>query len=167
MADPFSLHVDFPNAGEVTFNRARVRRAFIRIGQNVLRDARRLVARRAISHAGEAPGYRTGALAKSLGYYVPKASGKRSGFMARIAPNQKNGKGSRHITGDFYPAYLYYGVRRGAKRGKKHKGGSSGGNGWKLAPRKNFMAQALADQRYQTQRLLYTELKRSVRLKKK
>ncbi|HDL8228965.1 TPA: hypothetical protein PXQ64_004727, partial [Yersinia enterocolitica] len=59
------LHVDFDKETEITFNKARVRRAFVSVGQNVLRESRRLVARRAISKAGESPGYRTGRLAKS------------------------------------------------------------------------------------------------------
>ena len=43
------LHIDFPKAPDLNFNRARVRRAFISIGRQLLRDARRKVSRRAIS----------------------------------------------------------------------------------------------------------------------
>ncbi|MCZ5296728.1 hypothetical protein O5703_25955, partial [Escherichia coli] len=78
---------------EMRFNRARVRRAFVTIGQRHMRDARRLVMRRARSAPGENPGYQTGRLARSIGYMVPRASKKRAGFMTRIAPNQRNGKG--------------------------------------------------------------------------
>ncbi|EFB7542779.1 hypothetical protein E4J12_23865, partial [Escherichia coli] len=115
MATSF-LHVDFQQPAEMRFNRARVRRAFVTIGQRHMRDARRLVMRRARSAPGENPGYQTGRLARSIGYMVPRASKHRPGFMARIAPNQRNGEGNRRITGDFYPAFLFYGVRRGAKR---------------------------------------------------
>lgn len=52
------LHVDFQQPAEMRFNRARVRRAFVTIGQRHMRDARRLVMRRARSAAGENPGYR-------------------------------------------------------------------------------------------------------------
>ena len=45
MATPF-FHVDFEQPNEMRFNRARVRRAFIHIGQRHMRDARRLVMRR-------------------------------------------------------------------------------------------------------------------------
>lgn len=100
MAEPF-LHVDFQQPNEMRFNRARVRRAFIRIGQVHMRDARRLVMQRGRSSPGENPGYQTGRLAKSIGYKVPKASDRRPGFMARIAPNQKNGQGNRRIKGIF------------------------------------------------------------------
>jgi len=132
------LHVDFQQPAEMRFNRARVRRAFITIGQRHMRDARRLVIRRARSAPGENPGYQTGRLARSIGYMVPRASKHRPGFMARIAPNQRNGEGNRRITGDFYPAFLFYGVRRGAKRRRSHHRGASGGSGWRLAPRNNF-----------------------------
>lgn len=102
MATPF-FHVDVQQPAEMRFNRARVRRAFVTIGQRHMRDARRLVMRRARSAPGENPGYQTGRLARSIGYMVPRASKKRAGFMTRIAPNQRNGKGNRMISGDFYP----------------------------------------------------------------
>ena len=35
------LHVDFQQPAEMRFNRARVRRAFVTIGQRHMRDARR------------------------------------------------------------------------------------------------------------------------------
>lgn len=79
------LHVDFQQPAEMRFNRARVRRAFVTIGQRHMRDARRLVMRRARSAPGENPGYQTGRLARSIGYMVPRASKHRPGFMARIA----------------------------------------------------------------------------------
>ncbi|WP_413722692.1 hypothetical protein ACL2XG_05340 [Sodalis sp. RH24] len=157
------LHVDFPNAETVTFNKARVRRAFVSIGQKLLAESRRIVARRAISKAGEMPGFQSGALAKSVGFYVPRPSGSRPGFMVRIAPNQKRGKGSKPIDGEFYPAYLFYGVRAGARRNKKHKKGSSGGDGWRMAPRGNFMTQALLNKREWSETVLFNALRDSVK----
>ncbi len=53
------LHVDFQQPAEMRFNRARVRRAFVTIGQRHMRDARRLVMRRARSAPGENPGQRS------------------------------------------------------------------------------------------------------------
>lgn len=61
MATPF-FHVDVQQPAEMRFNRARVRRAFVTIGQRHMRDARRLVMRRARSAPGENPGYQTGRL---------------------------------------------------------------------------------------------------------
>lgn len=93
------LHVDFVQPEELVFNRARMRRAFVKIGQAHMRDARRLVMKRGRSKPGENPSYRTGQLARSIGYYVPRASKKRPGLMVKIAPNQKNGEGNRHTAG--------------------------------------------------------------------
>ncbi|SWY00433.1 Uncharacterised protein [Klebsiella pneumoniae] len=157
------LHVDFEQPPELVFNRARMRRAFVRIGQTHMRDARRLVMHRGRSAPGENPAYRTGKLARSIGYYVPRASKRRAGLMVKIAPNQKNGEGNRHISGDFYPAFLFYGVRRGAKRKKGHHRGASGGSGWRLAPRNNYMADVLERRRSWTRYVLSRELRKSLR----
>ncbi|KEN09245.1 lexA DNA binding domain protein [Escherichia coli 7-233-03_S3_C3] len=108
-------------------------------------------------------GYQTGRLARSIGYMVPRASKHRPGFMARIAPNQRNGEGNRRITGDFYPAFLFYGVRRGAKRRRSHHRGASGGSGWRLAPRNNFMVETLEKNRSWTRYFLARELRKSLK----
>lgn len=162
MATPF-FHVDVQQPAEMRFNRARVRRAFVTIGQRHMRDARRLVMRRARSAPGENPGYQTGRLARSIGYMVPRASKKRAGFMTRIAPNQRNGKGNRMISGDFYPAFLFFGVRGGAKRRRSHHRGASGGSGWRLAPRNNFMVETLEKNRSWTRYFLARELRKSLK----
>ncbi|HAN8568488.1 TPA: hypothetical protein IGM80_005081, partial [Escherichia coli] len=112
---------------------------------------------------GENPGYQTGRLARSIGYMVPRASKHRPGFMARIAPNQRNGEGNRHITGDFYPAFLFYGVKRGAKRRRSHHRGASGGRGWRLAPRNNFMVETLEKNHSWTRYFLARELRKSLK----
>ncbi len=117
------LHVDFEQPETLVFNRARLRRAFVCIGQVHMRDARRPVMKRGRSGPGDNPSYRTGKLARSIGYYVPRASSRRPGLMVKIAPNQKNGEGNRPISGAFYPVFLFYGVRRGAKRKKGITGG--------------------------------------------
>jgi len=166
MAKPL-LHVEFKQPDELVFNRARMRKAFIKIGQVHMRDARRLVMNRARSNPGDNPGYRTGQLARSIGYYVPRASSRRPGLMVRIAPNQKRGEGNRLIEGDFYPAFLFYGVRRGAKRKKSHHKGKSGGSGWKVAPRNNFMTQVLENRKSWTRYILSRELRKSLRPQRK
>lgn len=112
---------------------------------------------------GVEPQYQTGRLARSIGYMVPRASKHRPGFMARIAPNQRNGEGNRRITGDFYPAFLFYGVRRGAKRRRSHHRGASGGSGWRLAPRNNFMVETLEKNRSWTRYFLARELRKSLK----
>lgn len=157
------LHVDFQNAKTLEFDRRKVRQSFVSIGKDVQREARRLVSRRAVSKAGEIPGEQTGALAKSIGFYVPRASKNRPGFMAIVRPNQPRGQDLQRLPDPFYPAFLFYGVRRGAKRGKSHQAGASGGSPWRIEPRKNFMAQALINQRYQIQHKLFMSLKNSVK----
>ncbi|EQB6527013.1 hypothetical protein ACYRY4_004420, partial [Yersinia enterocolitica] len=142
------------------------RNAFAKVGRGVQDDARRLVARRAISKAGEAPGTRTGGLSRSIGYKVPTPSDGRPGFMVRIAPNQKGGRRATRLPSgdddDFYPAFLFYGVKRKAKRGRSHRKGASGGSGWKIAPRKNFMTEALSNRRSWAEKVLFNALKKSV-----
>lgn len=157
------LHVDFELPEDLVFNRARIRRAFVKIGQVHMRDARRLVMNRGRSQPGDNPSYQTGKLARSIGYYVPRASKRRPGLMVKIAPNQKNGEGNRHIEGEFYPAFLFYGVRRGAKRKKGHHRGASGGSGWRIAPRNNFMTEVLERRRNCTRDVLSSELRKSLR----
>ncbi|STO65355.1 prophage protein [Escherichia coli] len=116
-----------------------------------------------VAQPGENPGYQTGRLARSIGYMVPRASKKRAGFMTRIAPNQRNGKGNRMISGDFYPAFLFFGVRGGAKRRRSHHRGASGGSGWRLAPRNNFMVETLEKNRSWTRYFLARELRKSLK----
>jgi len=166
MAKPL-LHVDFQQPKDLVFNRAKMRRAFIQIGQVHMRDARRLVMRRGRSAPGEYPGFRTGRLARSIGYYVPRASKSRPGLMVRIAPNQKRGEGNRLIDGDFYPAFLFYGVKRGSKRKKSHHKGKSGGNGWRVAPRKNYMTEVLEARKTWTRYVLTRALRTSLRPERK
>ncbi|CNK49255.1 Uncharacterised protein [Yersinia intermedia] len=160
------LHVDFDKPKELEFNQKMVRNAFAKVGRGVQDDARRLVARRAISKAGEAPGTRTGGLSRSIGYKVPTPSDGRPGFMVRIAPNQKGGRRATRLPSgdddDFYPAFLFYGVKRKAKRGRSHRKGASGGSGWKIAPRKNFMTEALSNRRSWAEKVLFNALKKSV-----
>lgn len=160
------LHVDFPDAQEIRFNKARVRRAFVDVGRTLLRDNRRAVARRAISSAGQAPGYQSGDLAKSIGYFVPRATANRPGFMVKLSHNKGEGA-SKDIPSDgFYPAYLFYGVRRGAQRAKSHRKGASGGSSWRITPRQNYFAKTLKNRSYEIQRTLFTALRASVRPEK-
>lgn len=174
------IHVDYPGAKVPDFDRKKVRRAFFVIGKAIQEEARSLISRQHGSQPGEDPGYYSGAMARSIGYFVPNASGRRPGFMVRIAPNQKRGRNATRMTikdgpnsSGFYPAYLYYGVKRQAKiktrRTKKgdltrmRTRGGSGGDGWRIAPRKNYMTEALMNKKYWTERVLFTALRRAVK----
>ena len=57
--------------------------------------------------------------------------------MVRIMPDKSAGMK------DYYPAYLHYGVRSGAVRTRGHRRQEDRGRGWRIAPRKNFMEDAL------------------------
>ncbi|EGT5654209.1 hypothetical protein JD793_000266 [Citrobacter braakii] len=164
------VHVDFQGMKTIDFNRRIVRRAFGKIGQVIQKDARNRISQRHGSRPGEDPGYWSGATARSIGYYVPRATGSRPGFMVKIAPNQKRGRGMTPLklhegpgSSGFYPAYLFYGVRRGAVRTKSHHKGASGGSGWRIAPRGNYMTAALANKKYWTERTLFNALRRAVK----
>jgi hypothetical protein len=77
-----------------------------------------------VSEPGEYPGRDTGTLWRSI-----KSKVSRSGFLVRIAPQKTPEMGK-----DFYPAFLWYGVRR--------KGGAEG-SGWRIEARANYMTEAL------------------------
>lgn len=162
MADG-SLHIDFQQSGNVVFDKRMVRRAFIGIGQEHLSVARRLIASRNRSQPGQNPGSESGQLSGSIGFYVPNATSRRPGFMVRIAPNQKRGRGkTASITGDYYPAFLMHGVKRGARRQRRHNRGASGGSGWRIAPRNNFMNESLEHLAPWTRYVLAQALRRAL-----
>ncbi|RDT63694.1 hypothetical protein DXF97_33030, partial [Klebsiella pneumoniae] len=56
----------------------------------------------------------------------------------------------------------FYGVRRGAKRKKSHHRGASGGSGWRVAPRNNYMTEVLDKRRSWTRYVLSRELRKSL-----
>lgn len=110
--------VDTSGFKVVKLEKREVRRALVKSGQLVRKSARRLVSRRAVSGAGQFPGKRTGTLARSIRYKVSKP-----GLLVRVLPFKIAGMK------EFYPAFLHYGVRG------------------RIAPRKNYMTEALEDQR--------------------
>ena len=120
-----------------------------------MRKAGRLVMQRAqmnLALARDDEGYpvnRTGATLNSISFRVSK-----SGFLVRVAPKKTS------AMKEYYPAYLYYGVKRGArlsrlKAGEQHTGKrrrdgirlreARRNNDWLIAPRDNYMADALQD----------------------
>lgn len=104
----------------IDFDGKRIRKTMRLLGREVQKEARRLVARRAISGAGDYPGRQTGAMWRAIKYRVSKP-----GFLVRIQPDKTEEMGK-----DFYPAYLNYGSK---KRN--------------LAKRRNFMTDALESRR--------------------
>ena len=129
-----------------------------------MRKAGRLVMQRAqmnLALARDDEGYpvnRTGATLHSISFRVSK-----SGFLVRVAPKKTS------AMKEYYPAYLFYGVKRGArlsrlKAGEKHttKRRREGirlrearrNNEWLIAPRDNYMADALQDSNSEVQAIL-------------
>lgn len=124
MSNPkLETNVTIDGFSRIDFDRRKVRKGMGRIGRDVQKESRRLIARRAISGAGEYPGRKTGTLWRAVKYKV-----SRAGFMVVVRPTK---------TADmdfFYPAVLHYGSE---KRNIK--------------ARKNFMTDAL-DNRNQNAR---------------
>lgn len=113
------IHETIEGHSRIDFDKAKVRRALRSLGRDVQKTARRLVARRAISQAGDYPGRQSGELWRGIKYRV-----SRSGFLVKIMPEKTPTMDA------YYPAFLHYGV---AKRN--------------LAPRRNYMTDALASRR--------------------
>lgn len=127
------LHIDrFDSYGKLDFDKKQIRIAMRLAGKEVQGAAKRLVGQSRTSKRDQYPGKKTGVLQRAIKYKV-----SRSGFMTVVMPYKTS------QMKDYYPAYLYNGVRNGAKRGKSHKAGASGGSGWRIAPRSNYMQDAL------------------------
>ena len=132
------------------FNRRKVRAGFRRAGQIVAAEAKMqlILARGSNGY----PVYRTGRLVDSI-----KAKVSRPGFMVKVSPTKAPDMP------EFYPAYLFYGVRQGARvrglpkgkgRGKSNRRGrgerqaavaARRSTGWRISPRANYMVNALED----------------------
>ena len=134
----FSVHVEGESLDRADFDKKRVRKIMRTVGQKVQTDARRLVSRRAVSKGGQYPGRRSGTLFRATKYKV-----SRSGFLVTIAPRATNGTTKN---GGFYPAILYYGVRRGARRNASHRKQQASG-AWRIAPRENWTVKAAENRR--------------------
>ncbi|SAL20667.1 hypothetical protein AWB70_01058 [Caballeronia cordobensis] len=124
MSDGVEVHVGWTGHTRIDFDKKKIRKVMRARGRDIQKEARRLVARRAVSAPGEYPGRDTGTLWRSI-----KSKVSRSGFLVRIAPQK-----TPEMGGDFYPAFLWYGVRR--------KGGDEG-SAWRIDPRANYMTEAL------------------------
>jgi hypothetical protein len=104
----------------IDYDRKALRKAMREGAAQVRKEARRIVSRRAISMAGEAPGLQTGALKRAIGIV---GKGSKGGWVKVGVRKSKEMK-------DFYPAFLFYGSP------------TTG-----LSKRANFMQAALANKR--------------------
>lgn len=123
------VNVSLLGHSKIDFDRRKVRRVIRREGRAIQRLARRKVARRAVSLAGQYPGRITGALQRAIDIVVA-----RNGFWVRVEPTTQRIKLASDV---YYPAILNYGSQ---KRN--------------IQPRGNYMTDALAERREQSRAAL-------------
>jgi hypothetical protein len=141
------LNVHWAGFQGIDFDRKKIRHSLRQAGREVQRSARRLIAHKAISAAGDYPGKQSGQLQRAI-----KSKVSKYGFLVRVAPQK-----TATMTA-FYPAFLHYGIRNKAgHRGQQSKSGS-----WRIAPRANFMQDALNERRHRIRELLREALQRAL-----
>ena len=96
-------------APSAEFEPKRMKRAMRTVGQVMRKDARRLVARRAVSAPGAFPGRVTGDLLKSVRFKL-----SRSGWSVKVASYRTEAMKAKDT---FYPAILIHGSAHLAPRG--------------------------------------------------
>lgn len=168
-----SVQVSVGLAGHkrIDFDKRAIKRTLRSEAGQIRKLARRLVSRRAASAPNEMPGRQSGALMRSI--RVKVSSG---GFWAKIAPYMTS------EMQEFYPAFLFYGVksqgrikrlepgqgigptnrrRRGerAKLEAERRASSS----YRLRPRDNYMVSALDTRRGAAQAAILSALKGSLK----
>ena len=151
----YNVHVDFKLTEVAELDRKKVRKTFVKIGRKIQATSRALVGKKLVSKNGEYPGYQSGKLSRSIGYKVPRPTSRRPGLMVIVMPNVKGGNNMEKLMGPYYPAFLFYGVKRNAKHG-------SGGTPWRIAPRGNFMIDALNKESSWSKYTLAKELVKSM-----
>lgn len=151
--DLFSTHVQIDGFERLDFDKKKVKAAMRKIGALIRGDARKKVALSAIkrskgkerytgSQPGQYPRKKSGTLRKSISYKV-----SRPGFMVKVQPDARAFKAD-----NFYPAFLWYGVTGNARR-KDRKAQVKNGK-WRVAPRANYMADALQERDAEVRRVL-------------
>jgi hypothetical protein len=150
----FYMHIDGFDGFDksIDFDKKQIRRAMKQAGKLVTKDAQKAVGKTMKSAPGQYPGRRSGLLQRSI-----KAKVSRSGFLVRVAPQMVPGMKQ------FYPAFLWYGVRRkpGAKRDKRSKGSAS----TRIEPRGNYMIDTLEGRSQDIRTLLADAFGRSLTIK--
>lgn len=111
----FDVHAEISGFSRIDFDKKKIRKALRIEGRAVQKIARKLASKKLLDSKDSYPGKQTGRLVRSI-----KVKVSRPGFLVKIAP-QKTADMK-----DFYPAFLFYGSRKN-----------------NLAPRKNYMTDAL------------------------
>jgi hypothetical protein len=124
-----------PHFNRLLFDKRQLKAAIRKSGAVVRRESRRLISSRAVSSAGDFPGYDSGTMSRAIKIKV----GSGGGYV-RIMPYRTAEMGD-----DFYPAYLAVGTRRG------------------LQPRKDFMEAALNNKQAEIRAAISASLANSLR----
>jgi hypothetical protein len=127
-----------PEFNRLLFDKRELKAAIRKSGAVVRAEARRLISSRAVSSTGEFPGYDSGAMSRAIKIKV----GSGGGYV-RVMPYKTTEMGEGK--NDFYPAYLFYGTRRG------------------LQPRKDFMQAALDNKQAEIRAAISASLANSLR----
>jgi hypothetical protein len=163
------LHIEgFDSFGRDVFDKRKIRAGMRKAGLLVAQHAQMNL----VLGKGQ-DGYPENRTGETVGSIMFKVS--RSGFLVRIAPTLTPGMG------EFYPAYLHYGVKQGRRPGKLAPGKGKGRKNrraagararlvaeraageWRITPRDNYMADALQDSASQVQSILSTAFAAALR----
>lgn len=154
---------------KLDFDQKSVRKVILKEAREVRKIARRLVARRALSNAGEFPGRETGALMRSIKVF----GGRGKSMFAVIRP---------HKTAEmeiFYPKLLLVGSKArlkklapGEGRGKSNRRGRdervkalaerAASDNYIIEPRANYMEEAMNRRRYAAREAIEAAVKASI-----
>lgn len=133
--DGLELNVMLAGHSMIDFDKRQIRKALVKSGGEVRKEARRLISRRAVSNPDEFPGQSSGATKRSIKIYK---RGSRGGYV-KLGPTKT---AEMNV---FYPAFLFYGS---AKIG--------------LARRANYMIAALDNKRESTRSAILAAEKSSL-----
>lgn len=129
------VFVKWDGYSRLDFDKKKIRKVMGQEGRALQKVARKLVARRAVSAAGGFPGKQSGLLQRSIRYKVSKP-----GFLVAVKPLRLPEMGKH-----YYPIYLLYGVTGKPARADKKAQVKDGK--WRIAPRGNYMTEALEQRR--------------------
>lgn len=102
------IKINVKGHSSLFFDKKELKSAIRKGGTEVQREARRLISSRAVSGAGDLPGYDTGAMSRSV-----KTKVGSGGLYAIVSPHKTPEMGN-----DYYPAYLIHGTSRGIEKRK-------------------------------------------------
>lgn len=145
------IDIRLENTRSFLFDKKYMRKAMTAAGREVRDEARRLV-NKSGSGADDYPGKVTGRLSRSINYKV-----SRPGFLVLVQPNKTAAFGNK----EFYPAFLHHGVRVGGRK-KNHRKRTDNA-AYRIAPRKNYMADALANKSGRVRQLIADAIRDGVK----